>query len=103
MGRSLLAKFLIIPAQMKESVSFPPARHAIFFERRHWKPAHHGPLPHNDPIDGGNSMARKFRIFIIALTMVLVGAESAQAGFFSRLMDLERRKNEWLRSVFLRR
>ena len=48
-------------------------------------------------------MARKIRVFLIALTLLTLGAESVQAGPFQRLMQLERRKNEWLRSVFFRR
>jgi hypothetical protein len=48
-------------------------------------------------------VARKLRVFLIALTLLMIGAETAQAGFFSRLVSLERRKNEWLRSVFFRR
>jgi hypothetical protein len=48
-------------------------------------------------------MGKKVRVFLIALTLLTVGVESAQAGFFDRLIQLERRKNEWLRSVFFRR
>jgi hypothetical protein len=48
-------------------------------------------------------MGRKLRVFVIALTLVMVGAETAEAGFFGRLIELERRKNEWLRSVFFGR
>jgi len=48
-------------------------------------------------------MARKLRVFLIALTLLMVGVETAQAGVFGRLLQLERRKNEWLRSVFFRR
>jgi hypothetical protein len=45
-------------------------------------------------------MGRKLRAMLIALTLLMVAAETAQAGIFDRLMNLERRKNEWLRSVF---
>jgi hypothetical protein len=48
-------------------------------------------------------MGRKLRTFLIALTLLMVGAETAQASFFGRLAELERRKNAWLRSLFFRR
>jgi hypothetical protein len=48
-------------------------------------------------------MRSKLKVFLLALTLVLIGAKTAQAGLFSRLVELEQRKNAWLRSVFLRR
>jgi hypothetical protein len=49
------------------------------------------------------SMGYKLRAMLIAVTLLMVGVETAHAGIFDRLLSLERRKNEWLRSVFFRR
>jgi hypothetical protein len=48
-------------------------------------------------------MGCKLRAMLIAVTLLMVGVETAHAGIFDRLLSLERRKNEWLRSVFFRR
>jgi hypothetical protein len=48
-------------------------------------------------------MFRKLRNAILILTVVLVSAETANAGFFQRLWQLEQRKNAWLREVFFGR
>ncbi len=48
-------------------------------------------------------MRKALRICTLAVCLLVVGAETANAGFFQNLIRLEQRKNEWLRSLFVRR
>jgi hypothetical protein len=48
-------------------------------------------------------MRRGLRICALALSLTLVGANTAHAGIFQRLWELEQRKNQWLMDTFFRR
>jgi hypothetical protein len=48
-------------------------------------------------------MRRGLRLCALVLSLTMIGANTAEAGFFQRLWELEQRKNQWLRDTFFPR
>lgn len=46
-------------------------------------------------------MRKRFAVAAVALTLLGMSVEQADAGFFQRLWQLEKRKNAWLKRTFI--